>query len=77
MERCERELIDCYINFFKGVKDDLSIKAYNTVRGATRYVPVCVRGLVGEHGSSLQYSCLKDSTDRRAWQAAVHRVAQS
>ena len=38
----EREMIDCSINFFKGVKDDLSIKAYNMVRGATRlYSSVC------------------------------------
>ena len=26
-------------------------------------------------GSPLQYSCLKNSMDRRAWQATVHEVA--
>ena len=25
----------------------------------------------------LQYSCLENSMDRRAWQAAVHRIAKS
>ena len=29
------------------------------------------------NGNSLQYSCLKKSTNRRAWQATVHRVAKS
>ena len=31
----------------------------------------------GRHGNLLQYSCLESPTDRRAWQATVHRVAQS
>ena len=31
----------------------------------------------GGHGNCLQYSCLKKPTVRGAWQAAVHRVAQS
>ena len=29
------------------------------------------------HGKSLQYSCLENPTDRRAWQAIVHRLAES
>ena len=29
------------------------------------------------HGSSLQYSCLENSRDRRAWRATVHRAAKS
>ena len=29
------------------------------------------------HGNPLQYSCLENSMDRRAWQAAVHGVAKS
>ena len=29
------------------------------------------------HGNPLQYSCLENPTDRRAWQATVHRVAKS
>ena len=29
------------------------------------------------HGNPLQYSCLANPMDRRAWQATVHRVAKS
>ena len=31
----------------------------------------------GGNGNSLQYSCLKYSTDRGAWQATVHGVTRS
>ena len=31
----------------------------------------------GGHGNPLQYSCLENPMDRRAWQATVHRVAES
>ena len=31
----------------------------------------------GGHGTPLQYSCLENPTDRGAWWAAVHSVAQS
>ena len=29
------------------------------------------------HGNPLQYSCLKNSMDRGAWRATVHRVTKS
>ena len=29
------------------------------------------------HGNPLQYSCLKNPMDRRAWQAIVHEVTKS
>ena len=29
------------------------------------------------NGNSLQYSCLKNPTDGKAWKAAVHGVAKS
>ena len=29
------------------------------------------------HGNPLQYSCLENSIDKRAWWAAVHRLAKS
>ena len=35
------------------------------------------RSLGEGHGNPLQYSCLKNSTERRAWRATVHRVAKS
>ena len=31
----------------------------------------------GGHGDPLQYSCLENPIDRRAWRAMVHRVTQS
>ena len=31
----------------------------------------------GGHGNPLQYSCLENLTDRKAWWAAVHKVAKS
>ena len=31
----------------------------------------------GGHDNPLQYSCLENSMDRRAWQATVHSVAKS
>ena len=37
-----------------------------------------LRGSSGEgNGNSLQYSCLESSTDRGAWQTAVHGIAKS
>ena len=30
----------------------------------------------GGHGNPLQYSCLENPTDRGAWRATVHRVAE-
>ena len=35
------------------------------------------RSLGGGNGNPLQYSCLENPTDRGAWWATVHRVAQS
>ena len=40
-------------------------------------VPGLGRSPGGGHGSPLQYSCLENPIDRGAWQAAVHKVAQS
>ena len=31
----------------------------------------------GGHGNTLQYSCLENLTDRGAWWATVHGIAQS
>ena len=36
-----------------------------------------VQSLREGHGNPLQYSCLENSTDRRAWPATVHGVAKS
>ena len=29
------------------------------------------------NGNTLQYSCLENSMDRKAWQAKIHEVAKS
>ena len=40
-------------------------------------IPESGRSSGGGHGNPLQYSCLEDSMDRGAWQAAVHGVTKS
>ena len=40
-------------------------------------IPGSGRSPGGGNGSSLQYSCLENPTDRGAWRAAVHGVTQS
>ena len=45
--------------------------------GVAGLTPGSGRAPGGGHGNPLQYSCLENSTDRGAWHATVHRVAQS
>ena len=40
-------------------------------------IPGLGRSPGGGRGNMLQYSCLENPMDRRAWQATVHRVAKS
>ena len=40
-------------------------------------IPGSGRSPGGGNGNPLQYSCLKNPTDRGAWWAMVHRVAKS
>ena len=40
-------------------------------------VPGLGRSPGREHGSSLQYSCLENPMDRRAWRAIVHGITKS
>ena len=40
-------------------------------------VPRSGRSSGGGHGNPLQYSCLEDPMDRGAWQASVHKAAES
>ena len=42
----------------------------------TGLIPGLGRSPGGGHGNPLQYSCLENPTDRGAWGAAVHGVAQ-
>ena len=40
-------------------------------------IPGLGRSPGGGNGNPFQYSCLEEPMDRGAWQATVHRVAQS
>ena len=40
-------------------------------------IPGSGRSPGGGHGNPLQHSCLENPTDRGAWRATVHGVAQS
>ena len=40
-------------------------------------IPVSGRSCGGGHGDPVQYSCLGSPTDRGAWRATLHGVAQS
>jgi len=39
--------------------------------------PGCGKSPEGGHGNPLQYSCLENPMDKRAWKATVHRAAQN
>ena len=43
----------------------------------TGSIPGSQRSPGGGNGNLLQYSCLENLTDREAWQATVHSIAQS
>ena len=45
--------------------------------GDTVSVPGSGRSPGGGNGSSLQYSCLENPTDKGTWQATVNAVAKS
>ena len=40
-------------------------------------IPGLGRSPGGRHGNPLQYSCLENPVERGAWQAMVHRFAES
>ena len=40
-------------------------------------IPGSERSPGGGHGNPLQYSCLENPMDRRAWWAIVHRIAKN
>ena len=40
-------------------------------------IPGSGRAPEGGHGNPLQYSCLENPMDRRAWCATVHKVTKS
>jgi len=57
------------------VAQKVKVSAYNV--GDPGSIPGSGRSLGGGHGNPLQYSCLENPRDRRAWWAAVYGVTQS
>ena len=55
----------------------LPAKAGDGNAGGVGSIPGSGRSPGGGNGNPLQYSCLGNPMDRRAWQATVHGVAES
>ena len=45
--------------------------------GDTGSIPGSGRSPGGGHGNTLQYTCLENPKDRKAWRAMVHGVTES
>ena len=56
---------------------DQMVKNLPANAGDKGLIPGSGRSPVGGHGNPLQYSCLKNSVDREAWQSTVHGVVES
>ena len=50
---------------------------YNAGITDNSLIPGLGRSPEGGHDNPLQYSCLENPIDRRAWQATVHRITKS
>ena len=64
---------------FKGLPGGTVVKNLPAKAGDARDIslfPGSGRSPGRGHGNTLQYSCLENPTDRGAWQATVHGVAQ-
>ena len=67
-------MCDLGISGCRGVKN-LPANVGDT--GNLSWIPGSGRSPGEGNGNPLQYSCLENSVDRRAWQATVHRVTKS
>ena len=54
-----------------------NLSAMERCKGDVGSIPGSGRSPGEGNGNPLQYSCLENLTDRRAWQATVHMVAKS
>ena len=68
-------ILNCYLIFYFGA---------SLMAGSVGKESACNAGDLGSipglgegNGNPLQYSCLENLMDRRAWWAAVHEVAKS
>ena len=74
------QIFETNVVFEKHAKQALvaqTVKNLSTMRETGGSIPGSGRSPGEENGYPLQYSCLKNSMDRGAWQAIVHRVAKS
>ena len=62
---------------FSGGSVVKNLPAVQVDAGDMGSIPESGRSLGGGHGNPLQYSCLENPMDRGAWQATVHRIAES
>ena len=65
-------LLSCFRLFKRHFGSDRKESACNT--GDPGSIPGLGRSSGEGNGYPLQYSCLENSTDRRAWQATVHEL---
>ena len=70
----EREYKIWYCELF--FRDFLVVKNPPANAGDIASIPGSGRSPVEENGNPLQYSCLGNPMDRRAWQATVHEVTK-
>ena len=69
-----------YMYEIGGSPGDIVVKNLPANAGNTRdagLIPGSGRFPGGGHGNPLQYSCLENPMDRRAWRATVHGVAKN
>ena len=67
----------CSCNFSVGFPGGSAVKNPPANAGDAGLIPGSERSPGGGNGNPLQYSCLGNPMDRRAWQATVHGVAES
>ena len=60
-----------------GFSGGLAVENLFANAGDMGSIPVWGRFPGGGHGNPLQYSCLENSMDKRAWWAMVHGVTKS
>ena len=70
-----------FVNFIRnaGFPGDSVVKNLFAKAGDARdmgLIPESGRSPGGGNGNTLQYSCLENTMDRRAWRATVHGVAK-
>ena len=64
-------------SIYLGFPDGTVVKSLPANAGDVGSVPGSGRAPDVGNGNPLQYSCLKNSIDREAWQATVHGVAKN